>query len=323
MSLPYWKSYTDSSGQTYSCDMVRITLEMRLDCVNELNAYLNNPHRADIKEYPPNFTAHKYRYMWTIDYCLSSMTVGLSFNGDSKGEAQKGFLEFNPNKTMNNPQIEEDLEYILSRCIDNSVSIARWDLAIDIPVNRSLLRMKKDRRIYELVEKSKENFTEYLGARNTPGRVKLYNKDIESELGQDMTRLEITLGDIEMCLGELKRVFPVVTTKSFNAQKNFVVDEDLTQSEKVFLELLLDVEDTEYYFSRLSYKMRKKFEPLISGTDKQLSYDVNQVNRIIADLRALLQYSQSPLPKRELFASPNKADDDKYWKMANAEKEIN
>lgn len=293
MSLPYWKSYTDSSGYTYSCDMVRITLEMRLDCINELNLYLNNINRADIKEYPPNFTSHKFRYMWTIDYCLSTMTVGLSFNGDSKGESQKGFLEFNPNKTMNNPQIEEDLEYILSRCI--SSSIARWDLAIDIPVNRSLLRLKKDRRIYELVEKSKEDYTEYLGVRNTPGRVKLYNKDIESDLGQDMTRLEITLGDIDMCIGELKRVFPSVTLKELYTQKEFVLEDNLSPCDKVLLELLLESENKDFYFSRLSYHMRKKFEPLISGTDKQLSYDVKTVEQIIADLRALLQYSQIKL----------------------------
>jgi len=71
--------------------------------------------------------------------------------------------------------------------------IARFDLAIDIPIDRSKCFLVKDRRLY-IERKHGIEFTQYLGAKSSSvGRVKLYNKTAEAKLDYPLTRLELTL----------------------------------------------------------------------------------------------------------------------------------
>lgn len=71
--------------------------------------------------------------------------------------------------------------------------IKRFDLAVDIPVERRNARLLKDGRVYS-ERKHGTAWTEYLGAQASHiGRVKLYNKQTEAGLSCPLTRLEVTL----------------------------------------------------------------------------------------------------------------------------------
>lgn len=284
----YFFSTKDSFSNVYSCDNLRVSFEMREDCLANIKKHFENALRSDIKMFNPCFSDFKFRYMFSIDYGRSTMTIGLMFNGSKKEDSLKGFLEVNPNKCFDNMMCQNDILFLLSNCVGYSVS--RWDLAIDIPVDREIVRMKKDQRKYELSQKSVVDRTEYLGQRSAPGRVKLYNKTIESGLDYPLTRLELTLGGgLDKWHSEFERWCPTVwTSKSVHEG---LEESELSDTQKVLVELLRESPDTAQYLSRVNFRVRKKIEPYVMGVDTQLTFDISSVKEIVTQLQNFFKRS--------------------------------
>ena len=118
--------------------------------------------------------------------------LGCGLNGN--GTLQDRYrLDFNPNKVSEDPNFRIIMEFLLRNSRGNMCRIARFDLAIDIPVDRSRCFLVKDRRLY-IERKHGQEYTQYLGSKSsTAGRVKLYNKTLEAGLDYPLTRLELTL----------------------------------------------------------------------------------------------------------------------------------
>lgn len=180
-----------------------------------------------------SFTSNRigtYRFMWTFDlangedggYCIEKdgelitdggeqgvkIKVGYGVVGKS-GNSNKGFIEFNPNKCERNAKkLIRLLQYI--GCLFN---LKRYDLAIDYSIPRNKVRLFRDRRKYEFICSNKGGITEYLGARNAPGRVKVYDKAGEQELDCDLTRVELTC-DANWTIKEIKEHLPICSDYS-------------------------------------------------------------------------------------------------------------
>lgn len=102
-------------------------------------------------------------------------------------------LDANPNKVGSNSNFELIREFIVRNSRGNLCKIPRFDLAIDIPIDRSQCFLVKDRRLY-IERRHGVEYTQYLGAKSSQvGRVKLYNKAAEAKLATPLTRLELTL----------------------------------------------------------------------------------------------------------------------------------
>jgi len=102
-------------------------------------------------------------------------------------------MEFNPNKVAGRPEFWTVHRLMLENCRTDMSRIPRFDLAIDIPVDRSLCILVKDCRLY-LERRHGIEYTQYLGSKSASvGRVKLYNKTAEADLDYPLTRLELTL----------------------------------------------------------------------------------------------------------------------------------
>ena len=119
-----------------------------------------------------------------------SLSVGIGWNKPSAAlEPRTGFIEFNPNKCAIHA-------FRLLMRLQNSFQVrfrlVRWDFALDIPCKRSELVVLKDARSYE--SHISKSCTVYLGQRNTPGRVKVYDKTAESRLLGTWSRIEVTYG---------------------------------------------------------------------------------------------------------------------------------
>lgn len=277
--MKYYKEQKDPKGYIYSCDMLRLNFEMRSDCIDMYNAYLENPIRTDITSFPQCFQPYKYRYMYSIDYGekYGKLALGMVFNG-STSDKYRCFMEFNPNKCMNNSQCEKDIQWLL---LNASVAeVARWDLAIDIPVERGLCELRKDKRKYGFEMKSPEDKTEYLGVRNKAGRVKLYNKTIESCLSYDLTRLEITVDSLH--LSEVKTHIPEVLVRTAQTSLHF---DELDKTDKLLVKLLRECPTPSLYMKELHYRKRKKIEPFVIGGDTRLALDDTCIYAIISELR--------------------------------------
>lgn len=275
----------DKNSNLYSCDMLRVNFEMRKECVTEIGRHFTNILRTDVKEYPQNLTDFKFRYLFVVDCGLSTLTIGMCFNGTNHDDSLKGFFEFNPNKCMESMSVQSDLSYIISRCTGYSVS--RWDLAIDIPYDRERVHMTKDKRKYELSQTSYVNRTEYLGQRNTPGRVKVYNKTLESGLDYSLTRVEITMGRLDAYNADFDKYAPCVWVD--DPQHELVDYTGLSETQIVLCDLLRDSPNPEYYMPRIPYRVRKKIEPYVIGGGAKLDYDVSCVGWIVAQIEDFLK----------------------------------
>lgn len=255
-------------GYIYSLDMVRLNLEFVdgkvqnfVSWLNDLDTYkddLDVKHWLSIKEFT-------YRDVFNVTLTDCSFVFAIGFNGSAK-DRYKGFIEFNPNKCMGNLVFKEILDKLFLVTLDRQV--VRFDLAIDIPVPKHLVSLVKDGRNYQYL-KGKDSESEYLGVRNKPGFVKLYDKKAESGLDYDLTRLEITAS-----LDGIN--FPVVKVKSLQQSLLFG---DLNSTERVLVQLLDLVDNKKMYLSQLNYRRRKKIEECLG--EETLQLDENAYREIL------------------------------------------
>ena len=122
-------------------------------------------------------------------------------------------LDFNPNKVGTDSNFNLIREFLVRNSREGFCKIRRFDLAIDIPVDRKQCFLVKDHRMYSERRHGVE-YTQYLGSKSsTTGRVKLYNKTAEAKLNYPLTRLELTLD-------------PSIPYKDVNFPKVYIVDEE-------------------------------------------------------------------------------------------------
>lgn len=267
--MNYYYSVSDNN-YIYSIDNVRINFELKHDALIDFQYYFSNINRIDIIEYPLCFSDFKYKCMMSINYQAGVLRLGYCFNGVSSDDKLKGFLDFNPNKCMNDKQCIHDLEKLRSYC--STYEVTRWDLAVDVPTDRSNLHLKKDRRKYELHEHSYNDRTEYLGVRNAVGRVKIYNKTVESKLDYLLSRIEITCGSLNVYRDKEKfdRILPNVLL--LENQQNIILA-DLKDTEKVLVQLINSSDYPMYYFNQLGRKMKNKLKPYLFQESNMVKYD--------------------------------------------------
>ena len=167
-----------------------------------------------------------------------------------------------------------------------SVAICRYDIAIDVPYAREDIRLIKDRRKKSLEMNSERDKTEYLGVRDTAGRVKVYNKALESELDDStLTRVEVTFGSVTEFETEYCRYMPMVRLNA--SQRSFMLSDGvLSNTQEVLATAIRDSEEPETYMRMLKDKrLKKKIEPYVYADSVQLEFDKKSCEYIIACLK--------------------------------------
>ncbi len=183
----------------------------------------------------------------------SSFYLGVVLNsGNDKVEQWK--IEFNPNKILPCPFFEKMLGLLKKYTVPSRVKLKSWDLSIDIPLNRCDVSLERDKRMYQLITKSTQDRTEYLGTRHTCGFCKLYNKTIESNLDYNLTRFEITL-DTMNYINLLSKMPKLLMLR--NSQMTLDVLSTLSSNQIVMLELLMLHPE---YMQRLEKKAKAKYK---------------------------------------------------------------
>lgn len=179
-------------GITYSLDMIRLRVdisEYKLD--KFFHEFIDDETNKLSKVSLMNTGERKWRHFATCTYANNGkIKMGFYLNGCPAERREQGFIEFNPNSFCDSPEFWQEYKWLMKYF--PYPEIVRFDIAIDIPINRKSVAIVKDNRMYTCFRKSAADFTEHLGLRNTVGRVKLYNKEIESKLSYPLTRLEIT-----------------------------------------------------------------------------------------------------------------------------------
>lgn len=260
--LSYYREIRDGKN-VYSLDNVRYTVRWNeqdaQDFMNWISSYELEFEDKQYRHYMSSrmFT---YRHMFTIGLGDSSLTVGVDFINAAKTDSIIGFVDFNPNKVCKDARFIKFSNKLHDTC--KEILCSRWDLAIDVPMDRNYLRLYQDMRNYE-THKSHTGFTEYLGVRNTDGRVKLYDKKKESNLDYDLTRLEITIDGLKPYDDvSWPKVLGIVSQLQINSQM------ELSKTDLVLYRLLLQCDNMMDEFKQLGRDKQKKLKPYLFG-DKQ------------------------------------------------------
>lgn len=269
--LKYYNPFTLDNGYVLSCDGVRIKFQINDFGINlqEFSKRFFDNLRPDIENYPISIKPNSYKHMCTVTYGdNATITIGFFFNG-SKRITENGYdnnylgmIDFNLNKVGEYRQFWEDYGYIKSCC--SHFECMRVDIALDIPVNRENILLEKDKRKYSCDIYSKKNKTEYLGRRSNIGFVKVYNKQIESDLDYPLTRIETTC---ELNVDSLLSHFPKVYNIDNKEQVEMSIM-DLETTNKVILEmenqLLINGLDLGLTtFNSLSKYIKQKLKPFL------------------------------------------------------------
>lgn len=256
-------SYSIKYNSYYSVDMVRLKIKVLPKEEQSLfNLFDTQMLTDEVQHYTSNRTG-SYRDLWTYAWEDESFSVGWGLIQKNHKTASEGFLEGNPNK------IASHMSDFMARCqsFGARFRLMRWDLAIDFPIARKNLRMLKDRRTYVFDSRG----TEYLGQRNSAGRVKLYDKAKEQGHPElDLSRVELTCdGDwtVERVLEKLPFVFNQKSKlEGLSGTSGLVVE---------LLSLLTAPENASYekFIEQLDLRTARKIRLALSRSVSCLNYD--------------------------------------------------
>ena len=268
--LEYYNKIDLQNNCILSCDMLRLSFEMNEDNQKKFNRFINSHNFMDmglnIKFYT-NLQTFKFRNLITIEKDKKSFAIGIGFNGLTSNK-NSCFIEFNPNKTME--LVQPYLDYIKSHSM-YGLTFVRCDMAIDIPISKNMITISKDSRKlsriyrYDLHSKDLNNCTEYLGCRSNNGFVKLYNKQIESNLNYVLTRLEITLDSLEY--KNFQKCMPNI---HFLKNINLCDMAMLNDTDRVLMLLLLESDKPYDLINMLGRGKKEKIKSLLSDNNNEL-----------------------------------------------------
>lgn len=205
----------------------------------------------------------------------NSFWLGVGLNSRSI-EWKRVRLDWNPNKVSKSRALQSLFNFLCSKSKPMHREIKRFDLAIDIPVDRQSCILVKDNRVYSERRHGKQ-WTQYLGAKSSHvGRVKLYNKQLEANLSYPLTRLELTLSPD---LDYKKINFPTVY---YIDNSQVALDEmKATDTDRFILNSVLQGVGTTRELGR---KTREKIESLMTHYVKQITISENEYRRILEQL---------------------------------------
>lgn len=286
--LLYRDEVQAADGATYSCDKVQLCFRLRMgECQTLLDALAAQGWFEF--EHWTSYRSGTYRNQFRIlsgdgarSYWLG---VGLAVYGKSRlADACK--LEYNPNKVGG----ERSLLWLL-RCLWQRArlvepcTIKQWDLACDWPHPREWYSLRKDARLYEEHRRSSTDRTQYVGARNAPGRCKLYNKQAESDLADPLTRLEITVPGLARA-PQVAAMWPVVYRLQ-DVQGSAEIAA-LNDTDRFIFATLLDAPDR---LNELGRRKRDKMAALLEKSGYRVPFDPAAYDGV---LRAVMRWGERP-----------------------------
>ena len=207
--------------------------------------------------------------------------IGLVGNGVLEDRCR---LDFNPNKVANDANFQMIHQFLIRNSREVYRKIPRFDLAIDIPVERNRCFLVKDRRMY-IERRHGSEYTQYLGSKSSRvGRVKLYNKSIEAYLNYPLTRLELTLDPTQ----DYEKVnFPMVYY--IDSAENVDDPVRITDTERFILNALLQGYGS---LDGLGRKTRKKMEELLRYYVKKVEITKVMYQKTVEQLNELYLHTK-------------------------------
>lgn len=260
---------------TYSLDKIRLKTYVEPSVYNDLDFYLRCYYSKNVTKFWISDRIMQFHYNWKIDVEEGrSLYIGFRHNNETKDDYHGKFnltIEFNPNKIQLHPLVLHVLD------LSGDWYIKSYDVAFDLKVNiLDLIYDMTGRQIEKIDNRGYDDKTIYLGKED--GRIKIYNKKIESDLGivGELTRVEISrqVEDFRICdikLFQYDNIFPHIYLKNYIYSLSDYKD-------KTLLALLYAVQNG-FPLRDLTKTYRKKIKDLFEG-----GYKIKFSRKLVTDL---------------------------------------
>lgn len=249
----------------YSVDKIRLKTFLTYSVFTELEFRFKTVWNKYVKRYWTTPQLKQFFYNYDIEVGENqSFWFGFCHNNERRSfyeEAEYNFtIEFNPNKLKDNKIIK----YLLN--LSGKWFIKSFDLAMDIKINiNDLITDSSGRQRSVVFSYGYDNKTIVLGKGD--GRLKIYNKKIESNLNiqGDLTRVEVTRELDDFPISDIKvfnfgDVFPTIYLNNY--LYSFSDYED-----KTLLAILYSVQNG-FPIKYLTKTYKKKIKNLLEGGHK-------------------------------------------------------
>lgn len=283
--MKYNKEIKTQEGLILSIDMVTIDYSVSSPAAREALIRLLDTlpmlYAVEVRHWS-SLRIGTFRENYTLKFQdRTSFWVGVGLNAN-KPLWGRSRMEFNPNKVATHKVFLELLKWFNTHSLRMNSIIKRFDLAIDIPVDRMSVRLLKDRRVYSERRHGPE-WTQYLGAKSsTVGRTKLYSKTAEAGLDYPLTRLELTL--------DPTTPFQEIPWPSVYYIVNRQMDMEelrVTDTERFVLGALLEGYGS---VTELGRRTRAKMEKLLTHYVGWVNISQGDYNLILSHLQSFLNY---------------------------------
>ena len=262
-------------GAIYSCDKLVLGFKALGRNAQHLLDWLGGP-------LAPEFSRWESRRLGTFrdQFCTGGGTfwLGVGLNTAGAPDWKTIRLEFNPNKVGDTPEFSRVWSCLLG-CTVGRTRLVRWDLAVDFPVPLESCVLVKDRRLYEEVRHSAADRTQYLGQRNSSGRCKLYNKQLEQGLPEPLTRIELTLDLEDSTRERAGELWPVVYTAGAADCSG------LNDTDAFILRTLVQAPER---INELGRRKRDKLAPLLAASNEPLPFDADAFDAVVRQISGML-----------------------------------
>lgn len=288
--LNYYKPLKTADGLTLSID--KAVIDYKLNGPPALDALADFLDMLPIRMAVSTKTWSSFRWASFRENCTISFHDGNSFwlgvgLNNTKTEYTRTRLEFNPNKCAHHAAFLSVLAFLNGHTRSMHTATKRFDLAVDVAVERHNAKLIEDKRIYSERRHGKE-WTEYLGSKSsTVGRCKLYNKQVEAGLPYPLTRLEVTL--------DPTRPFDDLPwPKAYYIQNQQIGMEELSinDTERYILSALLAGFGSTKALCR---KTREKMDRLMTHYVHDITISPHEYAEILFNLSSFLRYPRYDL----------------------------
>lgn len=292
--LNYFKSIR-SDFITYSADMLvirfRITRNFLQSIVNDERYVQKMSKQLRYKE------RHKYdetyQYNYEAKYGIKEGYMYVVIRFDLHSDRPWCRIECNPNKCFSNSDCLSDIGMLL----ENSTIyyVDSMDIAMDISVNIRDVSVKKDKRCITRYSRELGNETIYLGKRGKLGNVKVYNKQEESNLSYEMTRIEITIGN-PLAYDFLKathNAIPEIYLYTGKPCDEISEKASLSSTNKVLIKALREHPDRVNLSRELERKKSEKIKSYVLSNAEKVNFDIEIIEKVAHNILDLLELEDS------------------------------
>lgn len=275
---------------TYSIDLVKLRLALTIKFINEIrkNVYIVQTISKKLKYKESHRYDEMYLYIYEATYDINEGYMRVVIRYSPNSEAASCTIECNPNKCFSFCDCLSDIGMLIEH--STSYYVHSMDIAMDIPTSMRNVEVRKDKRSFTRYCRKRGNETVYLGKRGKVNNVKVYDKQKESDLPYELTRVELKIGNpLGFNFMEFtKNALPQIYVRTPENYDEIIVNTSLSSTDRVLIMALRDHLNKVKLLHELDRKKTKKIQPYVLANTVKVDFDVEKIKevafRILNDL---------------------------------------